>query len=402
MPLYKYKAISRQGRVLRGLLEAISIDAATDILEDRNLTIIMLGQSEQKPMNIRIPFIGRVRRKSVVIFSRQLSVMLSATVPVVQALRILTVQTDDKAFKTVLADMADDVDGGMKLSSAFAKHPDVFSDFYVAMLRSGETSGRLDKVLNYLAAQSEKDYQLTSKIKGAMVYPAFILSALVAVGFIMMIFVVPRMTELLQETGTELPFMTRALVGISDFLVSYWWLLILGIFGAIGGLQAFIRSIFGRKQWDMIKLRIPIFGSLFKKIIISRFATSLSTLIKGGVPISRALVITGDVVSNQAFKAIIDDTVHEVEDGNSITTALNKNKLIPTMVPQMMSVGEKTGRMDEVLDRLGDFYAQEVDTMISSLTSLIEPMIMIILGVGVGLMVSAIIMPMFQIANSIS
>jgi type IV pilus assembly protein PilC len=312
------------------------------------------------------------------------------------------VQTNDKSLKDVVADMANDIDGGMKLSSAFAKHPEVFSDFYVAMLRSGETSGRLERVLNYLATQMEKDYDLISRIRGAMVYPAFILIAMVGVGATMLIFVVPKMTSLLEETGGELPFMTRLLIGLSNFLVGYWWFVLLMLFIGLAVFRIVLRSTYGRERWDYFKLKIPVFGSLFKKIILSRFATGLSTLIKGGVPISRALQITSDVVSNQSFKKILEDTVREVEDGNSITTVFAQHKLVPTMVPQMMSVGERTGRMDEVLDRLGEFYSREVDTMIGSLTSLIEPMIMIVLGVAVGLMVSAIILPIFQVANSIS
>jgi type II secretory pathway component PulF len=235
-----------------------------------------------------------------------------------------------------------------------------------------------------------------------MIYPAFILTALVGVGAAMLIFVVPKMTSLLQETGAELPFMTQLLIDTSSFLQRFWWLVVLLAIGIVVGVRFAVRTTSGRKLWDRSKLRIPIFGLLFKKIILSRFATGLSTLIKGGVPISRALTITSDVVSNQVFKEMIAATVKEVEDGNSITTVFSQDKLMPTMVPQMMGVGERTGRMDEVLDRLGDFYSREVDTMIGSLTSLIEPLIMIILGVAVGFMVSAIILPIFQVANSIS
>ena len=230
----------------KGLVEANTVDSIAELLAERKLTVISLEENAKAAMQISIPFFGNVKRKSVVIFSRQLSVMIAATVPVVQALRILVVQTEDKALKEVIADMANDIDGGMKLSSAFAKHPEVFSNFYVAMLRSGETSGRLEKVLNYLATQMEKDYDLVSRIKGAMVYPIFILSAMVVVGSLMLIFVVPRMTSLLSETGAELPFMTRILVGFSSFMVSYWWALLIAFFGALAGFRAFLRTDYGR------------------------------------------------------------------------------------------------------------------------------------------------------------
>lgn len=402
MPVYKYRALNAQGQITKGLVEAPSIDSVAELIIDRKLTIVSVRENKKALITIPIPVLRKVKKRSVVIFSRQLAVMIAATVPIVQALRILIVQTNDKMLKDVILDMANDIDGGMKLSSAFAKHPDVFSDFYVAMLRSGETSGRLERVLNYLATQMEKDYDLISRIRGAMVYPAFIIVAMFGVGAVMLIFVVPKMTSLLQDTGAELPFMTQLMVGTSNFLVGYWWALIIACIAIVALFRFVLRSTYGREHWDYFKLQIPVFGALFKKIILSRFATGLSTLIKGGVPISRALQITSDVVSNASFKKILEDTVREVEDGNSITTVFLQNKMVPTMVPQMMSVGERTGRMDEVLDRLGEFYSREVDTMIGSLTSLIEPMIMIILGVAVGFMVSAIILPIFQVANSIS
>ncbi len=403
MPIFKYRALNSLRQLQKGLVEAATIEAVAELLVERKLTIVSIEEGNQGGFSLAaIPFFGKAKRKNVVIFSRQLAVMMAATVPIVQALRILIVQTDDKVLKQIISSMANDIDGGMKLSSAFAKHPETFSNFYVAMLRSGETSGRLEKVLNYLATQMEKDYDLVSRIKGAMIYPAFIITSLVGVGAAMLIFVVPKMTALLQENGAELPFMTKMLIAVSNFLTHFWWALLLGFIVFITGVRVALRSKVGRETWDNSKLHIPIFGVLFKRIILSRFATGLSTLIKGGVPISRALKITSDVVSNQAFKALIEETVKEVEDGNSITTIFSQNKLVPAIVSQMMGVGERTGRMDEVLDRLGDFYSREVDTMIGSLTSLIEPVIMIILGVGVGLMVSAIILPIFQVANSIS
>ncbi len=403
MPIFKYKALNEYRQPQRGLVEAATVEAVAELLIERKLTIISIDEGRQSTISLAsLPFFGKAKNKNVVIFSRQLAVMMAATVPIVQALRILIVQTDDRVLKQIISSMANDIDGGMKLSSAFAKHPETFSNFYVAMLRSGETSGRLEKVLNYLATQMEKDYDLVSRIRGAMIYPAFIITALVGVGAAMLIFVVPKMTDLLKANGAELPFMTRMLIGVSDFLTGYWWALILAAVIVVVGTRFLLNTSWGREAWDNGKLHIPVFGSLFKKIILSRFATGLSTLIKGGVPISRALKITSDVVSNKAFKVLIEATVKEVEDGNSITTIFAQNKMVPAIVSQMMGVGERTGRMDEVLDRLGDFYGREVDTMIGSLTSLIEPIIMIILGVAVGLMVSAIILPIFQVANSIN
>lgn len=403
MAVFQYKAVNQQGQTVKGLVEATTVEGVIELLSEKNLVILALEESKHGFMSgVKIPLIGRVRRKSVVIFSRQLAVMIAATVPVVQALRILVAQTNEKTLKDIVQEIANDVDGGMKTSSALAKHPRVFNNFFVAMVKSGETSGRLDKVLNYLADQMEKDYDLISRIKGAMVYPIFILLAMTGVSVVMLVFVIPRLTSLLEESGAKLPFVTRILINTSDFLVNFWWLIIIVIAGGLMALRFFLRTDYGRNRWDKAKLYVPIFGQLFQKIILTRIARSLSTLIKGGVPISTGLKITSEVANNRYYGDLLEQTVKEVEDGNSITGVFSQSKLVPTMVPQMMSVGERTGRMDEILDRLADFYSREVDNLIGALTSLIEPLIMIILGVGVGVMVAAVILPIFQVANSLA
>ncbi len=401
MALFRYKAVNSAGVVSQGTIDAANLPSATEVLTEKGLVVLRLEQSKRISKNIFDISLGGVHKKDVVIFSRQLAVMISATVPIVQSLRILYLQTESAALKTIAKGMADDIDGGMQMSQAFAKHPKAFSRFYVAMIRSGETSGRLDEVLNYLADQMEKDYDLTSRIRGAMIYPIFIVFGLVAVGIIMMIYVIPKMADILIESGTELPWMTKLLIATSNFLVGYWWILIIAIVGGFGLMRLYLRAPAGRISWDNFKLYIPIFGLISKKIIIVRMSRSLSTLIRGGVPIAVALEITGEVVDNGAFKKIIEDTIKEVQDGNSITTTMNESRLIPKIVSEMMAVGERTGKLDEILAKLGDFYDREVSALVSSLTSLIEPIIMVIMGVGVGVMVAAVIMPMFQIANSI-
>lgn len=403
MPIYKYRTRSEDGKVMTGAVEAVSESEAADLLADRGLVVLALSQTNLKAsgkgFNINI---GRIRQKDLVIFSRQLSVMMSATVPIVQALRILSQQTPNPILIDKIVEMANDVDGGMKLSSAMAKHTKIFSRFYVSMVRSGETSGKLDEVLEYLANQMEKDYDLVSRIKGAMIYPAFIVFAMVAVAFLMMTFVIPRMTNLLIESGVELPLLTRILIATSNFFARFWILVILGLVGAFLLFRMWTRSKSGRVIWDRTKIHFPIFGSFFRRIYIVRFTRSLSTLIRGGVPISIALRVTAEVVDNYAYQELILETVREVEGGNSISTLFNRSELMPKMLTQMMNIGERTGKLDTVLDKLADFYSREVDNSVQGLTSLIEPMILIVMGVGVGAMVAAIMLPMFKIAQSIS
>jgi len=344
-------------------------------------------------------FLNRIKLKEVVVFSRQFSVLISANVPLVQALKILVEQTANPKFKIIISQVADEVDAGSRLSVALARRSSVFSDFYVSVIKSGETSGKLDEVLNYLADEMEKDYDMMSKIKGAMIYPAFVLSGLGVVGVLMLTFVVPKLTDIMSESGGELPLATRILIAASDFMASYWWILLVIIAGAVTGLRLFLRTSRGRFIFDTIALRLPVFGKLLQRIYLVRFTRSMKTLIAGGVTIVRSLEISGDVVGNTVYKKIITDTIKEVEDGNSISAIFIKRKEIPAMVSQMMSIGEKTGKLDVILSRVTDFYGREIENIVANLMTLMEPIIMVVMGLGVGLMVAAIIMPMYNMAS---
>lgn len=402
MAVFKYRARVAGGRVTVGAVEAVTEAEAAELLSEKGLVVLSLSQTTakvKKSWNINF---GKVKQKDLVIFSRQLSVMISATVPIVQSLRILSQQTPNPIFVEKIIEMANDIDGGMKFSSALSKHKKIFSHFYIAMIKSGETSGKLDEILQYLADQMEKDYDLISRIKGAMIYPIFVISGMVAVGFLMMTFVVPRMTTMLEETGAELPLVTKILIGVSSFMANNWIVLIIGVIVLVVLFRLWIKSNLGKLTWDAVKIQIPIFGTLFRKIHIVRLTRGLSTLIKGGVPIASALKITAEVVDNSAYHKLIMDTVKEVEGGNSIAVLFVKSKLVPKMLSQMMVVGERTGKLDIVLDKLGSFYSREIDNLVAGLTSLIEPLILVIMGVGVAGMVAAIMLPMFRVAQSIA
>jgi len=394
MPIYKYRARTREGKATQGAVEALVESDAIDLLSERGLIVLSLSEIAQKKERSWNINVGKVKHKDLVIFSRQLSVMISATVPIVQSLKILAQQTSNPVFIQNIIEMADDVDGGMSLSDALGKHDKIFSNFYVAMVKSGETSGKLDEILQYLADQMEKDYDLVSRIKGAMIYPVFIISGMIVVGFLMMTFVVPQMVKMLEETGAELPLLTQILITVSRFMNTYWYLILIALAGLAVFLRWWIKSKAGKMTWDAVKIKVPIFGSLFKKIYIVRLTRSLTTLIKGGVPIASALNITAEVVDNRAYEKLILDTVDEVEGGNSVATLFVNSALIPKMLSQMMVIGERTGRLDDVLEKLSNFYSREIDNLVTGLTSLIEPLILIVMGVGVGGMVAAIMLPM--------
>ena len=400
MSVYKYRARNRDGKIINGAVEAITESEAAELLREKGMYVLSLNQTRAgggKSWNVNL---GKVKHKDVVVFSRQLAVMISATVPIVQALRILAKQTTNPLFVEKIIDIANDVEGGMKLSASMARSKKTFSNFYVSMVKSGETSGRLNEVLEYLADQMEKDYDLVSRIKGAMIYPIFVISGMIVVGFIMMAFVIPKMTKLLTEAGAELPFLTKVLIAVSEFIANNFILIIIAVVVAIVFIRVWTRSRAGKIAWDTMKIKFPIFGPLFKKIYIVRFTRSLSTLIKGGVPIATALRITAEVVDNEAYEELIMQTVLEVEGGNSLATVFVKSDLMPTMLPQMMIIGERTGKLDLVLEKLSGFYTREIDNMVNALTSLIEPLILVIMGVGVGVMVAAIMLPIFQLAQT--
>ncbi|MBI4812639.1 type II secretion system F family protein [Candidatus Falkowbacteria bacterium] len=398
--VFKYKTLNQEGKTIQGLVEAVSEEAAAEILREKGLSIIFIKE-ESAGGGKGLSVLNRIKTKDVVVFSRQFSVMISANVTMVQALRVLVEQTENIKLKMIISEIADEVDSGSKLSASLSKRPKIFSNFYINVIKAGETSGRLDEALNYLADEMEKDYDMTSKIRGAMIYPAFVLCGLTAVGIVMMVFVVPKLTDILLETGAELPLATRILIAASKFLTKYWWLLIMMIVGAIAGLKFYISKPQGRRIFDFLKLKLPVFGKLFQRIYLVRFTRSMNTLILGGVAITESLKIAGEVVSNQIYKDLISETAEEVEDGNSISSVFINSKEIPKMVSQMMSIGEKTGKLDIVLARITDFYAREIDNIVANLMTLMEPIIMVIMGVAVGIMVAAVILPMYNLASSV-
>lgn len=399
MPIFKYQAQDAAGKTKRGEIVGLSENEAMSKLNKKELSVTGLVNVTDTPFSKLKRFIAPIKTKDLVIFSRQFAVMISANVPVVESLLILIDQTNNISLKNMVSEIAFEVDGGAFLSDAFAKRPHIFSDFFINIIRSGETSGKLDEVLSYLADEMEKSYDMSSKIKGAMIYPAFITSALFGVGIVLMVYVIPNLTAILTESGAELPLSTRLVIGTSDLLIKYGILLIAALAGLAIGIRFYLKTYNGKKNLDIIKLRLPIFGRLFKYIYLMRFSRSLSTLLKGGVTITRSLEIVAEVVGNIVYKELILQTLESINDGNPFSTVFEASSYVPKMVPQMISVGEKTGKIDAVLDRITDFYVRESSNMLDNLSKLMEPLIMVIMGVGVGIMVAAVLLPMYNLAS---
>ena len=397
--IYRYEALDDQGTKKTGLVEADDSRDAASLLKENNLTLVNLEVANIKK-SINLPFINRISMKDVVIFARQFSIMIGAGVAMVQALRILVNQTENQKFKKVIGEIGDEVEGGAPLSDCLAKRPKIFSNFFVSVVKSGERSGKLDEVLNYLADEIGKDYDMIAKIRGSMIYPAVVMVGMVVIGIVMRVFVLPKLMDVMTETGTALPVATRILIAISNFMTGYWWLLIILFVGLLFVIKIALSSRTGRWIFDAMTLRLPVFGKLFQKILLVRFCRSMNTLLLGGVSIENSLSIAGDVVSNMTYKSLVNQTIKEVEDGNSISIVFLDSPLIPKMVSYMMQVGEETGKLDVVFNKVSEFYNREIDNMLANMMSLLEPLVMILIGVGVGVMVAAVIMPMYSMVGS--
>lgn len=402
MQVYHYKAKDKAGHSIEGIVDAATVDEAAAILIERKLTILDLTlQPKQDFMtSLNAIFLKKVPVKDLVIFFRQMAVMLDAQMPLVKALRILIKQTKNENFRNIINELANEVDGGSALSIAMESHPEVFSKFFINIIRSGETSGRLSEVMNYLADQKEKDYDLESRVKGAMMYPAFIVVVLLVVAFIVVAFVVPNITAVLVESGAELPFITKMLIGFSNIVRSYWWLIIMVVIILIGAFMYESRTPSGKALIDKIKLRIPIFGKVFRNIYIVRICRSFATLVKGGVPIAVSLAIVREVVDNAVYEQVLAEASRSVDEGNQISESFMLSPDIPSIVSQMISVGEETGKLEEILERVAEFYSREIDSVVRNLSTLLEPIIMVFLAVAVGIFVAAVMLPMWQLSST--
>lgn len=400
MPRYDYRARDQEGNALTGVVEAGTEEAAREALQDKGYFVISIEeQAGRSVLEFELPFFNKIPLKELVIFSRQFAVLMGAKVPLVKALSTVADQTKHPKLQKMLADISREVESGTSLSVAMGKHEEAFSSFFVNMIRSGETTGRLEDVMNYLADQMERDYDMNAKIKGAMIYPSVVIFGLVIVGFIMMTFVIPKLTDVLAESGAELPWTTKLLIVTSGFVKGNAILIVIAAGLAVAGFQWWVRQESGRQIWDRIKLSLPVFGPLLRNVYIIRFTRSFSTLLSGGVDIPTSLQICADVVGNAHYEKLIIDTKAEVNDGNSITSVFSTDPIVPAMVSQMMSIGEETGRLGDVLEKLTEFYSRELSNSVDNLVSAIEPLIMLVMGGAVGIMVAAIMLPMYSMAT---
>ncbi len=405
MPTFQYKARTDKGEPREGVIEASSEESVLDLLQQTNLVVTSLKKADGGVKfdikNIKITWTRGVRQKDIVVFSRQLATLFEAKIPVVQALRTLAEEATRTALQKATIEITNDVAGGMALSQAMSKHPNIFTTFYVNLVRSGEESGKLEKVFTYLADYLERAYYLTGKARNAMMYPAFILIAFIGVLTVMLVVVLPRLFGIFEETGQQLPPFTRIVIAASNLLRA-WGIFIFAMLIAGGvALWRWALTTKGKEFFDRMQLKIPVIGALFLKLYMARFADNLRTLVVGGIPILRALGITADVVGNTVFQQAINDAIKSVRDGSTIAAALEKTPEVPPLVTQMIKIGEATGKLDFILGSIAKFYQREVDSMVDNLVTLIEPVLIVLLGGGVALLVAAVLVPLYSLVGTL-
>ena len=399
--IFAYEAKTLQGENKTGTVEASSEDAAIELLQRNNLIVLNIKQSSSVSlMSKKIKLFERVPKKEIVVFSRQISALFAAKVPVIESLRTMLEQTKNETFKEALEDITESVNSGNPLSKSLAEHKKIFSDFYISIVHSGELSGKLEEVFNYLADTLEREYYLTQKVRGAMIYPAFILVALIGVMFVMMIWVIPNLTSVFAEANLELPALTKIIIALSDIFQGYWWLILAVMLGGVAGFWQWVSTEKGKMIWGAIQLQLPIFGPILTKFYLSRFSDSLSTLIKGGLPIVRSLEVSANVVGNYVYKKIIAETIDNVKKGGTISQIFKGKQEIPIMVSQMVAIGEQAGKLDATLKTVAEFYHKEVKNSMDNIVTIIEPLLILVLGVGVGILLVAILMPMYNLTNA--
>lgn len=398
--IFTYKGINQAGEAQDGLIEAVNQDVAINALQKRGVIISSIKAQKGESFVEKIPFINKIKTKDIVIVSRQMATLFEAQVSALRVFKLIGTQVENPAFRKVMNTVADDLQEGASISKALNKHRDVFSDFYVNMVAAGEESGRLDQTFSFLAEYLERQYEVTSKVKHALVYPAFVVVTMIGVMGMMLTFVIPQMKPILEDSGQELPIYTKVVIGLSD-LVSNYGIVMLAV--AVVGIILFSKYAkgSGKVSVDQAKLDIPYVGDLYKKLYLSRIADNMNTMILSGISMVRAVETTASIVGNEIYKSILMDSLRQVRAGKALSVALAQYPEIPSIMVQMIKVGEETGELGNILKTLSKFYQKEVVAAVDTLVDLIEPIMIVTLGLGVGGLLAAVLLPIYNLASSI-
>ncbi len=398
---FTYKARDKNGEIKTGEVKASSKDAAVLVIQSYDLYVISLTEKKTPFYKQDFVFFERVSGKDIVMVSRQLAVMVESKIPIVDSLQTLSRQVEKRTLKEKILTIADKVEGGAPLSKALSSFPEIFSEFYISMVKSGEASGKLAETLTYLADHLEREYEFRQKVTGAMFYPLFILVIFLGIMFFLFIVIMPELTGVLLEAGGDIPFVTQVVIGISDFLIENGWFVALGLYSIVVFSIKFFTTRQGRDILDEFVLKVPVFKNFFQKIYIIRFSESLSTLVTAGLPIVRSLEITGDIVQNKVYKEAIADVSKNVEQGKQMSEGMKKfPHIFSPMLIQMTVVGEKSGRLGSSLTNVVNFFRAELERLLDRYISMIEPLLIIVLGGMVGGLVASVLLPIYTISMS--
>lgn len=401
MERFAYKAKSKEGKVYKGKVEARDIRQAAAVLRERDLVVVSLKPIRREiKLDFLSGFLRRVKFVDVVNMTRQLSTMIAAGLPLTDALSLLESQTSS-GMQPVIAEVLRDVEGGKPLGESLEKHPKVFSTVYVSLVRAGESAGKLDEMLLRLADNLEKEREFRSKTRGALIYPAIVMVGMIIVTLIMMFFVIPQMTQIYEDFGAELPFSTKLLVAMSKFFISSWYFGIIGFLVGSWAFRVWRATPVGRRTLDQLIFKIPIYGNLRREITMAEFCRTLGLLVGAGVAIVDGLSIVADTMANVVYSDSIKETAKRVEKGLSVAAVIASYEHFPPILPQMLAVGEETGKVDEVLLKLSVYFETESEHLVKGLTTAIEPLIMVFLGIGVGFLVISIIMPIYNLTSQL-
>lgn len=400
--LFKYEAITNTGEKKIGNIDASSADSAISALQRRGLIVSSIKEEGVKNGIFKLSFFQKkIKSKDVVIMSRQISTLFEAQVSALKAFHLLSSNTENPALVKVLSTISSDIESGISISEALSRHPAVFSVFYVNMVKAGEESGKLTQTFSYLAEYLDRQYQLTSKTKNALIYPGFVIGVFLVVMLLMFVFIVPRLKAIIQDSGQAIPLSTKIVFALSDLLINYGLFVFIGVGIFVFYIYRMTKTEAGMKYLDRLKISIPVMKNIFIKLYLSRISDNLDTLLSSGVTIIRSMELTSIIVGNRVYEDIMKDATEKVKSGSSLSEALGSYPEIPPIMVGMVHVGEETGSLGNILKTLGKFYNREVNEAVDTMVSLIEPMMIVALGLGVGLLLTSVLMPIYNIAGGI-
>ncbi len=400
MALFQYIVYDKQGRELKGKIDAHNKDSAIQSLQSRGYIISSIKGSDDRSFLEKSIVLGGVSNKEIVILSKQLATLFDAQVSAIRIFRMLAEESKNEIIRNALIEIADDISDGSSVANAMAKHPKVFSSFYVNMIAAGEESGKMSRTFNYLSDYLERTHAITSKVKGAMIYPMFVMGVFVIVMYLMLTMVIPKISEMLVNSGNELPTVTKIVIGISDFLVDYGFIF-LGVV-VLGGIALirYIKTPPGKASLDAFKIEVPLMGKLFRELMVARVSGNLTMMLRSGVAMVKAIEGTSKVVDNVIYEKILLEVADDVRGGRALSEAFQRHPEFSSLLVQMVKVGEESGKLSDILDTMAKFYEKEVLNRVSALTSLIEPIMITALGGGVGLLLSSVLLPIYSVTNS--